>query len=237
MNQKVAEETLEQMKDYYRTRASEYDEWFYRKGRYDRGEEINSRWFAEAEVVETALDNLQIRGDVLEFAPGTGIWTEKLVRTATTVTAVDASPEMVEINRAKVSSPKVSYVLADLFQWQPDRQYDAVFFGFWLSHVPLERIDEFFGMVAKALRPGGKLFFVDSRREVTSTAADHVLPEATSQVMTRRLNDGREFQIVKNFFEPGYLTEHFAKAGLKVTVLETPSFFIYGMGTRAGRII
>jgi hypothetical protein len=29
----------------------------------------------------------------------------------------------------------------------PDRRYDVVFFGFWLSHVPLERFDAFWSMV------------------------------------------------------------------------------------------
>ena len=29
---------LAEQKQYYEARAQEYDEWFYRKGRYDRGE-------------------------------------------------------------------------------------------------------------------------------------------------------------------------------------------------------
>src|SRR5437763_5154525 len=224
--------TLDEMKAYYRARAAEYDEWFYRQGRFDRSPETNARWFAEAEELYRALDALHLTGDVLELAPGTGIWTERLVRTARSVTAVDASPEMVELNRAKVASDRVTYVLADLFTWRPDRRYDAVCFGFWLSHVPGELLDDFLAMVASALRPGGKLFFVDGRREPTSTAADHQLPDEHTPVMTRRLNDGREFQIVKIFYEPAALAARFARAGLAVTVRETPTYFIYGTGER-----
>jgi len=224
--------TLQEMKAYYRARAAEYDEWFYRRGRFDRSPETNARWFAEAEQLYRALDALHLTGDVLELAPGTGIWTERLVRTARSVTAVDASPEMVELNRAKVGSDRVTYVLADLFTWRPDRRYDAVCFGFWLSHVPDERLDDFLAMVASALRPGGKLFFVDGRREPTSTAADHQLPDEHTPVMIRRLNDGREFQIVKIFYEPAALAARFTRAGLDVTVRETPTYFIYGTGTR-----
>jgi hypothetical protein len=33
----------------------------------------------------------------------------------------------------------VRFICADLFAWSPERRYDVVFFGFWLSHVPLER--------------------------------------------------------------------------------------------------
>lgn len=232
MSGTVPDATLTEMAEYYRQRAAEYDEWFYRQGRYDKGPAANARWFAEAETVFAALDALGITGDVLELAPGTGIWTERLARTARTITAVDASPEMVAINRAKVGSDRVRYVLADLFAWRPERRYDAVCFGFWLSHVPLERLDAFLGAVADALRPGGALFFVDSRRESGSTAHDQALPAADEQLMTRKLNDGRAYRIVKNFYEPAALAARCAAAGLDVAVRETPTFFIYGTGTR-----
>lgn len=175
-----------------------------------------------------------MNGDVLELAPGTGIWTERIARTASTITAVDASPEMVAINRVKLgpAADRVTYHLADLFAWQPDREYDACCFGFWISHVPLERLDAFLATVAQALRPGGKLFFVDGRREPTSTAANHQLPDAGEQVMTRKLNDGRAFQIVKNFFDPAALAARCAAAGLDVDVRETATYFMYGVGTK-----
>ena len=33
--------------EYYRARAPEYDEWFYRRGRFDHGEDFNRKWFAQ----------------------------------------------------------------------------------------------------------------------------------------------------------------------------------------------
>jgi SAM-dependent methyltransferase len=235
MSQNVPTTVLDDMREYYRARAAEYDEWFYRQGRYDHGAAANARWHNEAGEVFAALDELQITGDVLEFAPGTGIWTERLVLTADSVVAFDASPEMIAINRAKLAGQggaPVTYQIGDIFTWQPDRAYDAVFFGFWISHVPLERLDGFLGTVAAALKPGGKVFFLDGRREPSSTAADHRLPEADAQTMTRRLNDGREYQIVKNFFVPAPLQERCARAGLEVAVRETATYFMYGQGRR-----
>jgi len=237
IGERVSGATLGEMAAYYRARAGEYDEWFARRGRYDRGPEANARWFAEAEEAFAALDALAMGGEVLELAPGTGIWTERLLRTARTVTAVDASPEMAAVNRARLGAAgegRVRYVLADLFAWRPDRAYDGVCFGFWLSHVPRERLDAFLGTVAAALAPGGKLFFVDShsRAEPAATSPDQRRPEAGAQLMMRRLNDGREFRIVKNFYDPALLEERCAAAGLDVTVRETATSFLYGTGAR-----
>lgn len=232
MNQPVSTQTLQEMMMYYRERAREYDEWFYRQGRYDRGAENNARWFVEIDEVVDALENLHPTGNVLELAPGTGIWTERLLKMATSVTAVDASPEMIAINRARVRSERVAYVQADLFTWRPEYLYDAVFFGFWISHVPLERLDDFLASVAAMLRPGGKIFFVDGRREPDSTAVNHQLPEQDSQVMIRKLNDGRAFEIVKNFSDPAKLTAQCQRAGFEINVRETATYFLYASGTR-----
>jgi demethylmenaquinone methyltransferase/2-methoxy-6-polyprenyl-1,4-benzoquinol methylase len=211
--------------------ANEYDDWFYRRGRYDLGQEANARWFAEANQVFTILEALKIEGHILELAPGTGIWTERFLRTASSITAVDSSSEMIAINRARVGSDRVSYLQADLFTWQPTIKYDAVCFCFWLSHVPIERLDLFFSSVAMALRPGGKVFFVDSHRKTSGASVEHELPEELVQVERRRLNDGREFNIVKNYYEPVSLAAHFASSGFDIAVRETETFFLYGYGT------
>ena len=41
---------------YYRARASEYDQWFFRQGRFDHGAEFNKKWFADVATVANALD-------------------------------------------------------------------------------------------------------------------------------------------------------------------------------------
>jgi 2-polyprenyl-3-methyl-5-hydroxy-6-metoxy-1,4-benzoquinol methylase len=233
MNSPISAQTLQEMRTYYQARAREYDEWYYRQGRYSQGEEMNKRWFAEANEVFATLDTLHMAGDVLELAPGTGIWTERLVRTATTVTAVDASPEMIEINRAKVGSNRISYLQADLFSWQPGRTYDGVLFGFWISHVPLEQLDNFLRSVAAMLRPGGKVFFADGRNTPGGSFAHDQPPTQNSQLTTRTLNDGRTFEIVKNYYDPVDLIARCTQAGFEVTVRETTTYFLYGYGTRS----
>src|SRR5512146_924310 len=117
------DETLREQIAYYQARAGEYDEWFLRQGRYDHGPEMNARWFAEVEQVARALEAFAPTGDVLELASGTGLWTQRLVATARTLTAVDSSPEVHAVNRERLGGAAVRYEEADLFRWQPDRQY------------------------------------------------------------------------------------------------------------------
>ena len=76
---------------YYCERAPEYDDWFLRNGRYDRGPEANSRWAAEVERLRRELDAFAPTGNLLELACGTGIWTERLATHADKITAVDAA--------------------------------------------------------------------------------------------------------------------------------------------------
>jgi len=205
----------------------------------ERGSQLGSQANAlqahvdlETQTYYPALDALGIKGEVLELACGTGIWTQRLLGTASSITAVDASLEMQAINRAKVASDRVTYVQTDLFTWHPTCRYDAVCFAFCISHVPDERLDSFLSMVAIALRPGGTIFFADDRRESTGSAITDHLSESESQLIIRRLNDSRTFQIVKNFYEPATLAARFAVAGFDVTVVETANYFLYGYGTR-----
>lgn len=219
---------LSEQLDYYRARAMEYDKWWMREGRFDRGPEANTRWFAETSELERVLERFDPRGDVLELACGTGLWTRHLVEYADTLTAVDAAPEVLAINRARVGDVHVRYVQADLFDWAPEERFDACVFAFWLSHVPAERFAAFWAMVADCLKPGGRVLFIDSARTERSTAADHVLPSGDDDTMTRRLDDGREFQIIKRFYDPAELEGAFAQLGWSASVGATPEFFIHG---------
>ena len=219
---------------YYRARAEEYDEWFFRQGRHDRGPEWNRRWFSELEEVRRELDRFEPKGRVLELACGTGLWTVRLARHATNVTAVDASSEVLEINRARLLKAgleaSVRYVQADLFGWHPDDAYDAVFFGFWLSHVPPERFEAFWDLVRSALRPGGRVFFVDSMRTETPGEKKRLGRDPRGHTTTRQLNNGREFRIVKIFHDPVALEGRLAGLGWRFSARTTQNHLLYGFG-------
>jgi SAM-dependent methyltransferase len=209
------EQPIAEQIEYYRQRAPEYDEWWLRQGRYALAPADQERWFADVAQIEQALDDFAPAGDVLEYAAGTGIWTRHLLRHARHVTAVDSSVETQAINRSRLpADAPVRYVQADIFDWEPPRAaFDVVFFGYWLSHVPADRLVWFWGQVAAALRPGGRVFLVDSYHH----------ERAAGDLQRRELNDGRAFQVIKRFWQPGELAAFAASIGWRLTVGVTGS--------------
>ena len=133
---------------------------------------------------------------------------------AESLTLVDSSPEVLAINASRIAHPDVTRIQADLFAWEPTEHFDSVFFSFWLSHVPLDRFAIFWQRVEGWLKPGGRVFFIDSLYDERSTARDHQLHGPAATTINRKLNDGREFRIVKVFYGTGRLAAAAGSRGL-----------------------
>jgi SAM-dependent methyltransferase len=201
------DDLLEEQRAFYRARAPEYDEWWQRRGRYDRGDSETQEWRRQVARVAEAVASFDATGDVLELAGGTGWWTQQLARTAGRLTVVDASSETLALNRRRVRRADVEYVVADIFDWRPERAHDVVFFSFWLSHVPRNRFGDFWSLVGACLAPDGRAFLVDSRRDPTPGPAvkDPYVVEYAPDLHLRRLTDGSEYRVVKVMYEPDEL--------------------------------
>jgi SAM-dependent methyltransferase len=175
-----------------------------------------------------ALDVFRPTGDVLELACGPGTWTPHLAGHADTVTAVDASPEMLRLAAARVADARVRFVEADVFSWQPDRRYDVVFFGFWLSHVPLERFDAFWSLVDDCLGAGGRVAFADDGYRTP----EELIEDEASSVIQRRLRDGTSFRAVKVPHTPEGLEARLGELGWSFSVGYVGGPFFWGSGAR-----
>ena len=158
-----------------------------------------------------------------------GVWTGHLLRHANEVTAVDASPEMLAIAAARVGPERVRFVQADLFTWTPDRRYEVVFFGFWLSHVPAQRFASFWSLVADCLEPGGRVFFADDAYRTP----DELLEGPSSSTIRRQLPDGTAYRLVKVPHRPADLERQLRHLGWQITVTSTTGPFYWGAGRRA----
>src|SRR5213078_2423642 len=114
-------DVLGEQKRYYAERAPEYDDWWYRRGRYELEPEALERWQADIAEADAELETFTPRGVVLELAAGTGIWTRKLVEVADRVVAVDANAETLALNTSDAE-----LVVADVFEWRPGETFDLV---------------------------------------------------------------------------------------------------------------
>lgn len=178
----------------------------------------------------SAIDAFRPTGDVLELACGTGVWAERLLGSARTVTAVDGAPEMLARAQARIGShPSMRFIQADLFSWIPDRRYDAVVFGCWISHVPDDRFHAFWSLVAEALEPDGRVFFFDDNHRTET----ELIEGAASPIVERRLNDGTPFRVIKVPHKPEDLERRLRGLGWDITVTGTSGPFYWGTGARS----
>ncbi|HET8785798.1 MAG TPA: methyltransferase domain-containing protein [Candidatus Limnocylindrales bacterium] len=224
-------DTERQMIDYYEARAPEYDDWYLRRGRYERGPIHDAAWNAELDAAGRWLDGLPWGGEIVELAAGTGWWSP-LLASRGELSLYDASTAALDRARERLVAHGLRAHLHVRDAWaEPDRQVDGLFMGFWLSHIPRERLAGFLALCGRWLKPGGRIAFIDSLDDPASRAVDHPSPEDDRAV--RKLDDGREFTIVKVFYDPDELRQALSAAGFDaVEVTTTARFFVLGTAVR-----
>ncbi|HWR83166.1 MAG TPA: class I SAM-dependent methyltransferase [Candidatus Deferrimicrobium sp.] len=193
--------------DYYRARAPEYEQIYYR--------DVPERR-QELDCLATQLGELVRDKDVLDLACGTGYWAQVMSRTAQFVLAADISPEMLTEARRKEYYSQVEFVRADLYR-PPVRvqSFDVVVLGFWFSHEPRQHYLEFFDIMCQPLRPGGLIWMVDNNPPAEGINQNLVRTDAFGNTFKRRfLDNGKEHVILKNYFTAEQLrttlSQHFA---------------------------
>lgn len=217
---------------YYEARAPEYDDWYLRRGRYERGAIHDAAWHAELDAAGRWLDAQPIGGAIVELAAGTGWWSPLLAGRGE-LSMYDAAPAPLERARDRLVAHRLRAHLHVRDAWtEPDRTVDALFTGFWLSHVTRERLPAFLDLARRWLVPGGRFAWIDSLPDPASGALDHPVPG--DDLAVRKLADGREFTIVKVYHRPDELADALARAGFDdISVTTTGRFFVLGSARAA----
>lgn len=220
-----------EMRAYYAARAGEYDAWYLRRGRYSHGPVHDAAWNAELDAAGRWLDELPLHGSIVELAAGTGWWSPLLAGKGE-LSLYDAAESTLEKARERLVAHRLRAHLHVRDAWaEPDRQVDGLFAGFWLSHVPRSRLDVFLALARRWLQPGGTFAFIDSLPDPQSGATDNP-PTAAGDVAVRRLDDGREFRVVKVFHTPDELRAALLRAGFSdADVATSGRFFLLGRAT------
>ena len=215
---------------YYEARAPEYDDWYLRRGRYERGPIHDAAWNAELDAAGRWLDDLPISGEIVELAAGTGWWSPLLAGKGE-LSIYDAAGAPLDRARDRLLAHGLRAHIHTRDAWaEPDRTVDALFAGFWLSHVDRNRLAAFLSLARRWLREGGTFAFIDSLPDPQSGAADHQTPAADRSM--RKLDDGREFEIVKVYYTTAELQAALLEAGFaSADVRPTGRFFVLGAAT------
>jgi demethylmenaquinone methyltransferase/2-methoxy-6-polyprenyl-1,4-benzoquinol methylase len=176
--------------DYYRRRAGEYEAIYAKPERQ-----------ADLAVLRRHIPERMAGRRVLEVACGTGYWSTLVARTAKSLTATDAVQEPMDIARSKdYGGHAVRFELADAYALPPSLgRFDAALAVFWWSHVPRSRLAAFLSSLHGRLDPGARVLFMDNCYvEGSSTPIAQRDAEGNSYQL-RRLADGSENRVLKNF--------------------------------------
>jgi SAM-dependent methyltransferase len=227
---------------YYEARAPEYDDWYLRRGRYDHGPIHDAAWNAELDSAGRWLDELPIAGRIVELAAGTGWWSP-LLASKGELWMYDAAEAPLARARERLVAHRLRAHLHVRDAWaEPDgaagegtagdgSPADALFAGFWLSHVERARTGAFLELARRWLAPGGRIALIDSLPDPRSGAVDHEPPARDRSV--RRLADGRTFTIIKVYRSADEIASGLTDAGFRdVDVRTTGRFFVLATAVR-----
>ncbi|MFX0019448.1 MAG: class I SAM-dependent DNA methyltransferase [Promethearchaeota archaeon] len=175
---------------YYADRAYEYDKTYLRPERQKDIKELH-------DLLKKAFSGHR----VLEIACGTGYWTEAIAPIAKFTTAVDINEEVLQIAKTRrIPSDKVNFIQDDVFSLNKiQNNFSAGFAGFWWSHILKSKLKSFLSLFHSKLQPDALLIFFDNRRvEGSSTPISRIDIDGNTYQF-RKLENGREYEIVKNF--------------------------------------
>jgi len=199
--------------DYYRKRAREYDTLY-----------ATAAWQSELPVLHDWLMERVCGKAILEVAAGTGYWTQVLAPAAATITATDLNAETLAVAARRDYAGRAPRLLTgDAYRLDAiPGEFDLVFCGFWWSHIPRADVARFLAGVCARVAPGTPMLIMDNRYvEGSVHPIARTGPEGDTYQL-RRLHDGRQYEVLKNFPGRDQLASDLAGAatGLDWTALE-----------------
>lgn len=203
------------MTDYYQERAPEYEEFYHRPERQAEQEELKD-WLKDEVSGRT----------ILEIACGTGYWTAVAAPQARFIQATDFNSAPMEFAREKALGDHVRFAQADAYSLPDfDIAFDCGMAHFWWSHVPLADQQRFLAGFVSKLQSGAKILMIDNNKVDGSTMPFSRKDEHGNTYQTRKLSNGSEYEVVKNFPGAGELRAAFAPFCSEVEVRQSTYFW------------
>ncbi len=114
------------------------------------------RWQRRVKMLSSILHE---NDRILELGCGTGYFTRELVKLKVHVTAIDISPELIEVAKSEIKSENVSFEVQNAYEMTyGSNQFNAVIGSSVLHHLEIEKaVTEIF----RVLKPGGMIAFTE----------------------------------------------------------------------------
>ena len=217
------------MNAYYNERAAEFDE-IYTLGK-PPGSATDPELYMEEARSLGQLVRKHCRGSILDIPCGTGYWLQFYAAGSSSITLVDQSKNMLAEGREKAREqgvePITRFMQSDALEVTfEDRTFDSVLVGFFLSHVTDSQLDVFLHRLRNALKPDGRVIIMDS----SWTRYRRSRPKEGTTVRT--LNDGRQFEIYKRYFERADFDRLSESCNMDFTVQYEGKLYLGVTGTR-----
>nr|MDA3837537.1 class I SAM-dependent methyltransferase [Candidatus Delongbacteria bacterium] len=204
-------------KQYYAERAKEHDKVYLKAERQDDIKKLHK-------YLKEAFSGL----NVLETACGTGYWTKTISQTANSILSTDFNDEVLEIARSRdYNISNVSFIQDEAYKLSSVAgNFNAGFAGFFWSHIPLNRIEEFLKTFHSKLEPGAKVVFIDNLFVDGSSTPVSRTDEDGNTYQIRKLDNGKEFEILKNFPTETYLKNLLIKYSDDINIQKLKYYWI-----------
>ena len=203
---------------YYAARAREYEKVYERPERY-----------SELAILHRVIPEYFVGCRVLEPACGTGYWTRRIARRATHVTGVDLVPEVLAIATASLdadAAARVDLTVGDAFALdQIDGDFDAAFAGFWMSHVERGERFRFLRGLHHRILQRSRVMLVDNRYVEGSNWPIIRTDDEGNTYQCRRLENGKEYEVLKNFLSQAEIRESVEEAGGREVEVEELRYY------------
>jgi demethylmenaquinone methyltransferase/2-methoxy-6-polyprenyl-1,4-benzoquinol methylase len=203
--------------DYYAKRAGEYERIYQKPERH-----------ADLAALKKLCAQSLAGHDVLEIACGTGYWTQPVSQTAKSIVATDINDEVLQIARAKEYRCAVSFQQADVFNLGAlaENNFTAGMAMHWWSHLRKSEIQKFLDGFHQVFRPGALLIFMDNRFVAGSSTPISRTDGEGNTYQLRRLQDGTEHEVLKNFPSEIELKNILAGSATEIRWTELPYYWL-----------
>ncbi|BCB04917.1 class I SAM-dependent DNA methyltransferase [Bacillus sp. KH172YL63] len=163
------------------------------------------------------------KGRVVEFGPGTGNLTKKLLEAGLEVVPFEPSPEMRAIGMQKLGE-QVTFKDGDFLDFSLEEVADTIVSSYAFHHLTDEEKGKAFGIYGKLLAQGGKIVFADTMFET-----EQHYQATISQAMMKKYDNlaedlKREYyttlDVLEKLLQENGFTVHFQQLNHFVWIME-----------------